>query len=77
VGAPDDDRARALRLEALRGTAPGLVVAAGAPGEGPVVPLLEGRGLREGLAAAYPCRVFVCDLPVTQPEQLRAFTRPR
>jgi uncharacterized protein len=77
VGAPDDDRARALRLEALRGTAPGLVVAAGAPGEGPVVPLLEGRGLREGLAAAYPCRGFVCDLPVTQPEQLRAFTRPR
>ena len=77
VGAPDDDRALALRLEALRGTAPGLVVAAGAPGEQPVVPLLEGRGLREGLAAAYPCRGFVCDLPVTEPEQLRAFTRPR
>jgi uncharacterized protein YyaL (SSP411 family) len=77
VGGPDDDRARALRLEALCGTAPGLVVAAGAPGEGPVVPLLEGRGLREGQAAAYPCRGFVCDLPVTEPEQLRAFTRPR
>jgi hypothetical protein len=52
-------------------------VAAGAAGERPVVPLLEDRGLREGLAAAYPCRGFVCDLPVTEPEQLRAFTRPR
>jgi uncharacterized protein YyaL (SSP411 family) len=77
VGAADDEAARALRLEALRGTAPGLVVAAGAPGEPPVVPLLEGRGLRQGSAAAYPCRGFVCDLPVTEPEQLRAFTRPR
>jgi uncharacterized protein YyaL (SSP411 family) len=77
VGVPDDDRSLALRLEALRGTAPGLVVAAGAAGERPVVPLLEDRGLREGLAAAYPCRGFVCDLPVTEPEQLRAFTRPR
>jgi uncharacterized protein YyaL (SSP411 family) len=77
VGVPDDDRAHALRLEALRGTAPGLVLAAGAPGEHPVVPLLEGRGLRDGSAAAYPCRGFVCDLPVTQPDQLRAFTRPR
>jgi uncharacterized protein YyaL (SSP411 family) len=77
VGAPDDDRAHSLRLEALRGTAPGLVLAAGAPGADPVVPLLEGRGLRDGRPAAYPCRGFVCDLPVTQPEQLRAFARPR
>jgi uncharacterized protein YyaL (SSP411 family) len=77
VGAPADGRARAVRLEALRGTAPGLVLAAGVPGADPVVPLLEGRGLRDGRPAAYPCRGFVCDLPVTQPEQLRAFARPR
>jgi uncharacterized protein YyaL (SSP411 family) len=77
VGATDDDRARALRLEALRGTAPGLVVAAGAADQQPVVPLLEGRGLRDGAPTAYPCRGFVCDLPVTEPDQLRGFTRAR
>jgi uncharacterized protein YyaL (SSP411 family) len=77
VGEPDDDRTRALRREALHGTAPGLVTAAGAPGHAPVVPLLEDRGLREGAPAAYPCRGFVCDLPVSTPEQLRPFTRPR
>ncbi|HET8614446.1 MAG TPA: thioredoxin domain-containing protein [Actinomycetales bacterium] len=77
VGEPDDESARSLRLESLLGSAPGLVVAAGAPGQRPVVPLLEGRGLRHGVAAAYPCRGFVCDLPVTSPEQLRPFTRPR
>ncbi len=77
VGAPDDEGTRALRLEALRGTAPGLVLATGAPGQPPDVPLLEGRGLRDGASAAYPCRGFVCDLPVTSPDALRPFTRPR
>jgi uncharacterized protein YyaL (SSP411 family) len=77
VGDPDDERTRALRQEALHGTAPGLVLASGAPGQAPVVPLLADRGLRDGAPAAYPCRGFVCDLPVTDPEQLRPFTRPR
>jgi len=34
------------------------------------VPLLAGRTPIEGRAAAYVCRDFVCDLPVTDPEEL-------
>jgi uncharacterized protein YyaL (SSP411 family) len=43
-----------------------------------VVPLLAGRNLVEGQAAAYVCQGFVCQLPVTTPDalvqQLRAVT---
>jgi uncharacterized protein len=60
---------------ALQATAPGLVVAVGAPGEPPSVPLLEGRGLIRGRPAAYPCVAQRCDLPVTEVGALREFTR--
>jgi len=36
------------------------------------VPLLEGRGLVDGRAAAYVCEHFVCQAPVTTPEELAA-----
>jgi uncharacterized protein YyaL (SSP411 family) len=36
------------------------------------VPLLEGRGLVDGHAAAYVCEHFVCQAPVTTPEELAA-----
>jgi hypothetical protein len=36
------------------------------------VPLLDGRGLVNGAPAAYVCRQFTCQAPVTTPEQLRA-----
>jgi uncharacterized protein YyaL (SSP411 family) len=36
------------------------------------VPLLAGRGLVNGAPAAYVCRQFTCQAPVTTPEQLRA-----
>ena len=75
VGPPGDERTTALWLEALRGTAPGLVVAAGAPGAVPAVGLLEGRGLVRGEPAAYPCRGQVCDLPTADVRALRAFVR--
>jgi uncharacterized protein YyaL (SSP411 family) len=77
IGLPHDAGTRALWLEALHGTAPGLALAVGAPSQTPAVPLLEGRDLRDGAAAAYPCRGFVCELPVTSPDALRPFTRPR
>ncbi|MGY2873479.1 uncharacterized protein ACVW00_000669 [Marmoricola sp. URHA0025 HA25] len=34
------------------------------------IPLLEGRGLVDGRAAAYVCRSMVCERPVTDPEEL-------
>jgi uncharacterized protein YyaL (SSP411 family) len=36
-----------------------------------VVPLLAGRGLVDGNAAAYVCRGMVCDRPVTRASDLR------
>ena len=50
---------------------PGLVVAVGEP-DTPGVPLLADRPLVDGGAAAYVCRGFVCDRPVTTPENLAA-----
>jgi uncharacterized protein YyaL (SSP411 family) len=34
------------------------------------IPLLVGRDLVAGRAAAYVCRQFVCDRPVTDPKEL-------
>jgi uncharacterized protein len=49
---------------------PHLVLAAGADADG--VPLLEGREPVDGQAAAYVCEHFVCQAPVTAPEELAA-----
>jgi uncharacterized protein len=43
-----------------------------APGPAGGVPLLAGRGLVAGAPAAYVCRDFTCQLPVTGPAELRA-----
>ncbi|MFJ9564434.1 thioredoxin domain-containing protein [Streptomyces fuscichromogenes] len=73
VVGPDarDARASALHRTALLGTAPGAVVAAGTLGSDEF-PLLAGRPLVGGEAAAYVCRNFTCDAPTTDPERLRA-----
>ena len=53
-------------LRVVRGTfRPHLVLATG---EADGVPLLEGRGPVDGHAAAYVCQRFVCQAPVTSPE---------
>ncbi|MGA5640626.1 thioredoxin domain-containing protein [Streptomyces sp. CS081A] len=70
VGDPGDGAFRELRRTALLATAPGAVLAAGAPGGGEF-PLLEGRPLVDGRPAAYVCRRFTCDAPVTGPDELR------
>jgi uncharacterized protein YyaL (SSP411 family) len=44
--------------------------AAGETDEAETVPLLAGRGLVDGRAAAYVCRGMVCDRPVTTPAEL-------
>jgi hypothetical protein len=36
------------------------------------VPLLAGRDLVQGRAAAYVCESFACRRPVADPEELRA-----
>jgi uncharacterized protein YyaL (SSP411 family) len=58
-------------LRVVRGAyRPHLVLAGGDPEAG--VPLLEGRGPVDGQAAAYVCEHFVCQAPVTAPEELAA-----
>jgi uncharacterized protein YyaL (SSP411 family) len=69
VVGPAGDAARAeLAAVALRSRAPGLVMVVGEPGDDH--PLLAGRPLVGGAAAAYVCRRFVCDAPTTDPARL-------
>jgi hypothetical protein len=74
VGAPDDPGRAALERTARLAVSPGLVVVVGEPGAEDV-PLLVGRGLVTGRAAAYVCRGMVCDRPVTEPAALEALLR--
>ncbi len=48
---------------------PHVVLAGGEPDD---VPLLAGREAIDGRAAAYVCQHFVCQRPVTEPDELRA-----
>jgi uncharacterized protein YyaL (SSP411 family) len=76
VVGPDGDPARSsLERVARSAASPGLVVVVGEPTADAAVPLLAGRGLLDGRAAAYVCRGMVCDRPVTDPEDLRALLR--
>ena len=70
IGPSDDPATRALHRVALMGTAPGLVVAVGPVGSD--VPLLRDRPLVGGLPAAYVCRQFTCEAPVTTAADLKA-----
>ena len=71
VGPPGSARTRELHRAALLAAPPGAVLALGNGTDAPV-PLLAGRGLVDGGAAAYVCRHFTCRLPVTDPAALRA-----
>lgn len=70
VGPGDDPGTRALHRAALLATAPGAVVAVGEPGAEEAAPVLRDRPLVGGLPAAYVCRDFTCDTPVTDPREL-------
>jgi uncharacterized protein YyaL (SSP411 family) len=63
--------ALALVEVARASTSPGVVVVHGMP-DAADVPLLAARPLVGGRPAAYVCRGFVCDAPVTTVEALRA-----
>ncbi len=68
---PAGDPARAALEAKARWAAPGgAAVLAGEPGADH--PMLAGRDLVTGVAAAYVCHGFVCDRPVTSPEDLHA-----
>lgn len=71
VVGPDAAARGELLAEAARVAHGGAVVLAGAP-EAAGVPLLAGRTLIEDAAAAYVCRGYVCDRPVTTAEDLIA-----
>jgi uncharacterized protein len=76
VGPAGDRRTGDLLWTAMHAAPPGTVLAlgTGAPEAGADeagVPLLAGRGLIDGTPAAYVCRNFACQLPVTSAEELR------
>ncbi|TPQ17404.1 thioredoxin domain-containing protein [Streptomyces sporangiiformans] len=70
VGPEDHAATTELHRTALLATAPGAVVAVGAPGTDEL-PLLADRPLVEGEPAAYVCRNFTCDAPTTDVERLK------
>ena len=70
VGEPGDPDRDVLLRAARRTISPGAVVVSSAPDGADAVPLLEGKGLVDGKAAAYVCRGMVCRRPVTSVEDL-------
>ena len=69
AGDADDPRTLSL-VETVQRRFDPLAVLAWGPSGG--VPLLEGRTLVGGAPAAYVCRGFVCQTPVTEPPRLEA-----
>ena len=66
----DGESVRPLVERAWSTPSVGAVIASGEP-DSPGQPLLAQRPLVDGAPAAYVCRGFVCDRPVTAPDQLR------
>jgi uncharacterized protein YyaL (SSP411 family) len=69
VGRADDPLRASLTAEARRVARGGTVIVPGEP-DATGVPLLAGRPLLDGGAAAYVCRGFVCDRPVATVEEV-------
>lgn len=65
VGDPTATETAALVEEVRRRYLPHTVIAGKKPGEESILPLLEGRELVNGKAAAYVCENYTCQLPVT------------
>ncbi|MGH3282011.1 MAG: N-acylglucosamine 2-epimerase, partial [Trebonia sp.] len=75
VGPDDDPRTADLLRAALHVAPPGAVLALGRGSGGSAIPLLADRPLVSGAPAAYVCRNFTCQAPVTTPSALRETLR--
>jgi uncharacterized protein YyaL (SSP411 family) len=76
VGEPDADDTRALQRALARRYAPFAVTIPVAPGDAQsaiaaMIPFVGPMTRRDGTAAAYVCREFVCREPTTDPEALQ------
>ncbi len=76
AGQRGDGQGEELLARARRDAPGGTVIVSGEP-DTPGVPLLAQRPLVDGAAAAYVCRGFVCDRPVTTSDALAAAVRLR
>ena len=72
VGPLDDPATTGLLAETRRGFRPNQVVSVSSDPAASAVPLMAERVALDGRPTAYVCRSFVCRLPVTDPEALRA-----
>ena len=75
AGDPEEKETQALIAEVWQRYLPNSVLAVARPADAlgaPAIPLLEGRLPVDGAAAAYVCERFVCQRPVTSPEELAA-----
>ena len=68
IGDRDDPKTLSLLSEVHRRFLPNRVLIGRKEGDGALagLPLLEGRGMVDGMPTAYVCRNFVCQLPVTE-----------
>jgi uncharacterized protein len=74
IGLRQDERTTAMLNVVQQPYRPNVVMAwaAGDVGDDAAVPLLRARRQREGAPTAYVCRQFVCKLPVTTADAIRA-----
>ena len=81
IGGPADEATRALLDEANGAYRPDMILALGSEAEAiegeTFPPVLAGRGPVGGQPAAYVCRKFACQRPVTTPDELAALLRRR
>jgi len=78
VGDPADAATRALLREVQKAYLPNKITARLDPAYAEQLdayPLFRGRTMHDGRPAAYVCRNFVCDAPVTEPAELAALLR--
>ena len=70
AGDPGDAATRALVQAVWRNPDPNRVLAVVTPGLEKLLPPAAGKTMVDGKPAAYVCRNFTCDAPVTDPAQL-------
>jgi hypothetical protein len=66
------ERGNPLEREVLNRYLPNTIVAFAESAEGATLPLLQDRSTVDGSPTAYVCENFVCQRPVTEPDQLVA-----